>query len=291
MKILIKIIAFSSFLGSSLVLASSGADYEKVPIKIDDYGSLQNGAKIFVNSCLGCHSLKYQRYERLAADLHIPKQIVTKNLIFSGNKIGSTMSINMPAEDAAQFFGTTPPDLSLITRAKGVDYLYAYLRGFYADDSRPFGVNNTVFPMVSMPFVLETVQGLQRKSDETIFQENIISESHSKLNAIATRIVKEGADVVALNKEREAVEAVSHQAEKAIAALKEERKYFQLVHKGELDPEAFDSAMLDLVNFLSYVSEPIKAKRLAMGVWVILFLIIFFIVSYFLKKEYWKDVH
>lgn len=296
MKTLFKTMVLLSFAVSSLtfsngVSANSEEHFEKAKIDMKNYVSLQNGAKIFVNYCLGCHSLKYQRYERLANDLHIPPEIVTKNLMFTANKIGETMSINMPAVDAAKFFGTTPPDLSLITRAKGVDYIYAYLRGFYQDDTRPFGVNNTAFDMVAMPHVLESLQGLQRKTDETVFQENIIHEAHSKINAIFARLDKDGADVAKLNKEKTEAEEAFHKATEAIADLKHEGKYFQLVHKGEMTPEAFDKAMLDLVNFLSYVSEPIKAQRIAMGVWVILFLIVLFIVTYLLKKEYWKDVH
>ncbi len=296
MKTLIKTIVLLSFVVSSLtisngVLANSGEHFEKVKIDMEDYASLQHGAKLFINYCMGCHSLKYQRYERLAADLHIPEEIVQQNMMFTTDKIGQTMTINMPAEDAAKFFGTTPPDLSLIARAKGVDYLYAYLRGFYADDTRPFGVNNTAFPLVAMPHVLEPLQGLQRKTEDAELQENIIHKSHSKINAIVARLEKDGSDVAALEKDRIAAEAAAHKATEALAKIRHEGQYFKLVHKGEMSPEEFDKAMLDLVNFLSYVSEPIKARRQALGVWVILFLILLFIVTYLLKKEYWKDVH
>ncbi len=214
--------------------ASGGAGYEKAHIDSSNMNSLQNGAKLYINYCLGCHSLKYQRYERMADDLQIPKDIVMKNMMFTSDKIGATMSINMPGEDAAKWFGQTPPDLSLMARAKGVDYLYAYLKGFYKDSSRPWGVNNSAFPDVGMPHALEPLQGMFAKGEDG---------------------------------------------------------HMVRLTEGEFNDEEYDHAILDLVNFLDYVSEPMKAERIALGIKVIFFLLIFFGFAYFLKKEYWKDVH
>ncbi|RMH47532.1 MAG: cytochrome c1 [Gammaproteobacteria bacterium] len=225
---------------SALMLAgivrASGTEMHLEPANIerDNVVSLQHGAKLFVNYCLGCHSLKYLRYERLVEDLKIPADIVKKNLMFVGGKLGDTMRINMDPEAAGKWFGTTPPDLSLMARAKGVDYLYNYLKGFYRDDSRPWGVNNTVFKDVGMPHVLEPLQGLYEKG--------------------------------------------------------EDGKLVQ-IKKGELTPEEYDQAVRDLVNFLAYAAEPMRSYRIHLGVYVILFLLVFFVLSYFLKKEYWKDVH
>lgn len=291
MKTLKLLLVISSFVIGGTAFANSGEHFEKVHIDMHNPVSLQKGAKIFVNYCMGCHSLKYLRYERIAEDFHIPKQIVIHNMMFNADKIGETMKINMPAEDAKKFFGTTPPDLSLIARSKGIDYLYAYLTGFYQDDTRPFGVNNTAFNLVAMPHVLESLQGLQKKTDEVLFQEKILLESENKLNAIEAKMEQKGANIKALKNEQYEAEEALHHAHKVIADLKHEGKYFELVHKGSMTPDQFNKSMVDLVNFLSYVAEPIKAKRISMGVWVILFLVVFFIVSYLLKQEYWKDVH
>lgn len=127
---------------------------------LTDKASLQNGAKLFMNYCFACHSTKYQRYQRVAQDLEIPEDIMQKNLMPDPNaKIGDLMENALPEEVAAKWFGTAPPDLTLVARVRGTDWLYTYLRSFYADPSRPFGVNNIVFPNVGMPHVLEELQG------------------------------------------------------------------------------------------------------------------------------------
>ena len=215
-----------------------GIHLEDPAVDLTDHASLQRGARLFVNYCLGCHSLKYERYQRMGEDLGIPKEAVKKNLMFTSDKIGEPMAINMRADQAAEWFGASPPDLSLITRRRGEDWIYTYLRSFYKDDSRPWGVNNTVFPKVGMPHVLWRLQGVQR----------LVSEEAGKPE-------------------------------------------FELVQKGSMDPEEFDSAMRDLTAFLAYVAEPIKVERQRLGVWVLLFISVFFVLAYLLKKEYWKDVH
>lgn len=146
---------------------ASGGDLhlEHANIQPDNIVSLQNGAKLYVNYCLGCHSLEHQRYQRLATDLQIPNDIVLQNLMFSGEKIGDQMKIAMRKDDAAKWFGAPPPDLTLIARSRGVDWVYTYLKSFYKDDTRPYGVNNTVFPNVGMPHALQSLQGLQAKTD------------------------------------------------------------------------------------------------------------------------------
>jgi len=284
------VIVFSLILCGT-AYANSGEHFEKVHIDMHNPVSLQKGAKIFVNYCMGCHSLKFVRYERMAKDFKIPEQIVIHNMMFNSDKIGETMKINMPPKDAKKFFGTTPPDLSLIARSKGIDYLYAYLTGFYKDDSRPFGVNNSAFNLVAMPDALESLQGLQKKTDEALFQEKILLDSENELNAIEAKMEQKDANMAVLDKQQQQAENAIHKASSIIAQLKHDDKYFELVHKGSMKPKEFKEAMVDLVNFLSYVAEPIKAKRISMGVWVILFLVVFFILAYLLKQEYWKDVH
>lgn len=144
-----------------LVQASGGAQNEHIvhaPINMNDKVSLQKGAQLFVNNCLGCHSAQYMRYERISEDLGIPKAVMLENLVFTTDKIGELMISAMPAAASKKWYGTTPPDLTLEARLKGADWVYSYLTGFYADESRPWGVNNHVFPDVGMPHVLETME-------------------------------------------------------------------------------------------------------------------------------------
>lgn len=206
-------------------------------IDLTDKASLQRGARTFANYCLGCHSMEFQRYNRLAKDLAIPEELVKKNLMFTSDNIGDHMKISMPAAQAKQWFGSAPPDLSLRSRVKGEAWLYAYLRSFYLDDKRPFGVNNLCFPDVGMPHVLADLQGLQQKSGDQHHPELVLAKS------------------------------------------------------GELLPEEYDQLVRDLVNFMTYVGEPVQVERRQLGVWVLLFLIAFTFCAWLLKREYWKDVH
>ena len=228
--------------------AGGGYHLDTAPINLENQASLQRGAKLFVNYCMGCHSAAYQRYNRLARDIGLTDEQVEENLILTADtKVGDTMKNAMPSADAKRWFGAPPPDLSLIARSRGADYLYTYLRTFYLDESRPLGVNNAVFPSVGMPHVLWELQGWQKPIHET-------------------------------------VEDASGEPREVIAG-------FEIVDPGELTPPEYDAAIADLVNFLAYVSEPIQLERKQIGVWVLFYLIIAFVVFYFLKKEYWKDVH
>ncbi len=230
-------------------MASGHAHLDSANIDLNNKEALHNGAKYFVNYCMGCHSLQYERWERMANDLGLSKEQVMDNLVFTDAKFGDTMKNAMPAEDAAKWFGTAPPDLSLIVRSKkgGPDWLYTYLRSFYLDPSRPFGVNNHVFKDVGMPHVLWELQGLQKAKFRT--------EKDAEGN------------------EHEVFEG------------------FELVQPGIMSPEEYDAMVRDLTTFLAYVSEPVKLKRQHLGIWVILFLIVFTVLAYLMKKEYWKDVH
>ena len=128
--------------------------------------SLQNGARLFINYCVSCHSAEYMRYNRMAEDLGLSIDMVEQNLMFASDKVGDTMTIAMKQDEAEQWFGVRPPDLSVIARAKGVNYLYSFLNGFYIDSSRPTGVNNVYYPNTAMPHVLWELQGLQDKSGD-----------------------------------------------------------------------------------------------------------------------------
>ncbi|GLT18518.1 cytochrome c [Vibrio zhanjiangensis] len=153
----------------TLVMASGAVvSLDKANNDLSDQASLQNGAKLFMNYCFGCHSSQYQRYERVARDIGIPVELLKDNLIFDPNaKVGDLMENAIPDSSAAKWFGATPPDLTLVARVRGVDWLYTYLRSFYEDPSRPFGVNNIVFPSVGMPHVLEELQGIPTPVYET----------------------------------------------------------------------------------------------------------------------------
>ena len=237
MKKFIRAFTFGIFaLVPMLTLASSGgAHLDKAGNDLTDKESLKRGFESYINYCLGCHELKYQRYNRTFADLGISDEDGLANYMYTGEKLGDHITNTMPAKEAAKWFGTAPPDLTLEARYKpGADYIYTYLRSFYLDPSRPFGVNNTVFKDVGMPHVLQGLQGV-RTMDE-----------HGNLSAATG---------------------------------------------GSMTAEEYDTFSRDLANFLEYVAEPSKLEREAMGYKVIGFLIIFFIFSYFLKKEYWRDVH
>jgi ubiquinol-cytochrome c reductase cytochrome c1 subunit len=228
-------------------MASGGAHLDKANIKLEDSASIKRGAKLFVQYCLNCHSASLMRYSRIAADLGMTDEEVTDQFITTGAKVGDTMTITMEPDDAKQWFGTVAPDLSVISRARGEDWLYTYLRSFYRDESRPWGVNNAVFKDVGMPHVLWELQGLQEAQLTTI-------------------VSGEGL-------EQEIISG------------------FKLIEPGKLNPQEYDAAILDLVTFLAYLGEPSKLQRQALGKWVLLFLAVFLVMVYMLKKEYWKDVH
>ena len=218
MKKHIKIkLALVSTLLSFNVFAAGDLHLDPANTDISDTASLQNGAKLFMNYCSGCHAIAFMRYNRIAKDLNLSDSLVAEHLMFAGEKPGETITTAMPKEGAAKWFGGTPPDLSLVARAKGTDWIYTYLRGFYEDDSKVFGVNNKVLENASMPDVLWSL--------------------------------KEG--------------------------------------KSEAE---FDQDVRDITNFLDYVGEPAKLIRTSLGVWVLLFLGVLFVLTYLLKKEYWKDV-
>ncbi|CAK4069382.1 cytochrome c1 [Vibrio sp. 16] len=162
------IVILFAMLPSLAMAAGANVPLDKANNDLSDQASLQNGAKLFMNYCFGCHSAQYQRYERVARDIGIPVELLKDNLIFDPEaKVGDLMVNSIPQDSAAKWFGAPPPDLTLVARVRGTDWLYTYLRSFYADPSRPFGVNNVVFPSVGMPHVLEELQGIPTPVYET----------------------------------------------------------------------------------------------------------------------------
>ncbi|TQV89812.1 cytochrome c1 [Aliikangiella coralliicola] len=290
-KLLITISAMLSF---SLSAAEAGLTFpdDKLPILNDDalIVSQQRGMQIYMNNCMGCHSLEFQRYNRAAKDLLIPEDIMIENLLFSEGKVGDLMENTMKTKAAANWFGAAPPDLSVVSRARGTHWLYNYMRGFYVDDSRPYGVNNGVFKDVGMPHVLENMQGLQAKTEKVKGLENDVLYAQADI-ANARKQLEEGNNTSEAEKMLKQAEKTIHDAEAAMVELAAAGEFFTIVKEGRLSPQEFDSAMADLVNFLDYVGEPIKLERERLGVWVLLFIVGFGFVAYLLKKEYWKDIH
>ena len=294
-----KLIKASSvfLLGFSATLFASGGGSHIPSDDMPQYSndklivSMQKGMQIYMNNCMGCHALELQRYNRSAKDLQLPEQMVIDNLMFTADKIGDPMANNMQVATSEKWFGTAPPDLSLIARSRSTHWLYNYLRGFYQDDSRPYGVNNSVFADVGMPHALENMQGVQDKTEEVKGIENDIGYAHGEIATARAALKDNEGSASAHDDAIDKAEHLIHEKELELIALSQAGNYFTLIKQGRLTPEEFDSSMTDLVNFLDYVGEPIKLERKAMGIYVLMFIFFFTIVAYLLKKEYWKDVH
>ncbi|MGK0259340.1 MAG: cytochrome c1 [Candidatus Azotimanducaceae bacterium] len=239
-----------------------GYDMESISPDLEDNPSLQNGMRLYMNYCLGCHSLQYQRYERTVDDFGIPHDIALEKLVFTGQKIGGLMTNAMPKDKAKNWFGATPPDLTMITRFKSPEYVYNYLKTFYVDESRPFGSNNKVFPNVGMPNVLIDLQGIQRNGCMQM-----------------SKIAANGGEM------RDPLVAGQSVTEEKCDQLYIEEG------TGKYTAEEFDAAVYDLTNFLYYVGEPSRLERQRTGIFVLLFLVILGCFTYLLNREYWKDVH
>ncbi len=235
---------FLFLLAAAPVLAfASGASIhlDKAPINLADQESLQRGARVFVNYCLNCHSAGYMRYSRLQ-DLGLTEDQIKDNLLFAAEKPGETMKVAMTKADSKAWFGAVPPDLSVISRSRGADWLYTYLRSFYRDETRATGWNNVVFDKVGMPHVLWELQG-----------------------EMVPVYKKEG--------EHEVLERL------------------ELAKPGSVTLAEYDAMVGDLVNYLEWMGEPAQLQRKQLGIIVLAFLAFFFVVAYYLKKEFWKDIH
>lgn len=263
--------------------AAAGGAFGLLHAKVDleDYASLQRGAQVYVNYCLGCHALSYMRYQRMGEDLGIAPKDVQDNLLFTADKITERMSIAMAPDAAERWFGVAPPDLSVIARSRGADWLYSYLVTFYADPnpSRPFGVNNLVFPDVGMPHVLWSLQGTQKYVPAEV--DGKVTESHiQRIEAVK--------DEILIHKLAHVEAAGGHGQHGGEQYLVDRLRVEQ---PGALSPGDFRGRVHDLVNFLTYASEPGKVARTSLGVWVLVFLVFLFALTRLLYKEYWKDIH
>ncbi|WP_151632866.1 cytochrome c1 [Noviherbaspirillum aerium] len=253
MKLLKKFIAVLALVPAVAFAAEATFPLDAAPDRTKDLAALQNGAKLFVNYCLNCHSASAMRYNRLR-DIGLTDEQIKNNLLFTSEKVGDLMTVSMPAKDAKTWFGAVPPDLSVIARAKassegsGADWLYTYLRTFYKDDTRPTGWNNLVFPNVGMPHVMWEVQGVR-----------------------AAKFVEE---------------KDPHDASKVIHKF----AGFEQVKPGTMSSLDFDNATADLVSYLNWMGEPAQNSRKRLGVVVLLFLSFFLLLAWRLNASYWKDV-
>lgn len=248
-KILLTLIAALGFTAGAHA-AEGGIVWDKAPNKTTDMASLQNGAKLFVNYCLNCHSAAFMRYNRLQ-DIGISEKQIKDNLLFTTDKVGETMQANINPRQAKDWFGTVPPDLTLVARSRaghggtGADYLYTYLRTFYRDESKATGWDNLAFPSVAMPNVLWELQGERRP----VYKE--LEQHGHKVRVVSG---------------------------------------FEQVVPGTMTPVQFDQAVGDLVNYMQWMAEPAQNTRIRVGVWVLLFLSLALVFVWRLNAAYWKDV-
>lgn len=221
--------------------AGPAVHLDKAPVNLADQESLQRGARVFINNCLNCHGAASMRYLRLQ-DIGLTEEQIKDNLLFTAEKPGETMAVAMKAADGKAWFGATPPDLSVIARSRGADWLYTYLRTFYRDETRPTGWNNMVFDKVGMPHILWDLQGELVPRYKTV-------DGHETIERL------------------------------------------ELAKPGSMALADYDAMVGDLVNYLVWMGEPAQLERKRLGLAVLAFLALFFVPAYYLKKEYWKDIH
>ena len=240
-------------LSTNVVWAAETSVYEKgsfgkINIDLSKKTSLQRGAKYFVNYCLSCHPAKHSRYKRVADDLGISESLMKNNMIFTEQKFGDLMTVAMKRGDATTWFlGIDPPDLSTHVRAIGPQAVYEFLKTFYIDETRPFGVNNLHLPNTAMPHVLFNLQGSQK----AVFHDE--ADENGKEHHVFDK--------------------------------------FEMLQPGSLSEEEYEQVVVDIVNFLAYLSEPAQLVRKKIGIGVLFFLAVLGTLSYFMKKSYWQDIH
>jgi ubiquinol-cytochrome c reductase cytochrome c1 subunit len=266
------------------LLAAGGARAAGAGIHLDawpeargrELSALQSGARTFVNYCMGCHSAKLMRWNRLNA-IGLDDGQIRDFLIFGEQKVGDPMTIAMRPEDARQWFGKVPPDMSVITRArtsfdyKGTDYLYTLLRGYYRDNASPTGWNNVVYPSIGMPHILWQKQGPREATIEKVMH------APGGKGLVREVAVYDGAGFATVTRtpvQGHAAEGTTYSFRPADAAAARQ----------------YDAEIADLVAFLAFMTDPSATTRVRIGVWVLLFLAVFTMIAWWLNREYWKDV-
>ncbi len=243
-------LALAMGLVAGVQASGGGMAWDKAPKKTNDMAALQNGAKLFVNYCLNCHSAAFMRYNRLQ-DIGLSQDQIKDNLLVTNAKVGETMKAAIDPQQAKAWFGVNPPDLTVIARSRagsggsGADYLYTYMRTFYKDADKPTGWNNLAFPNVAMPHVMWESQGDRRP----VFEE-VTDHGH---------------------------------------AVKKFKNWEQIT-PGTMTPLQYDQAVGDLVNYLQWMGEPAQNTRVQLGIWVLMFLGVFTFFAWRLNAAYWKDV-
>jgi ubiquinol-cytochrome c reductase cytochrome c1 subunit len=248
------ILTLIAALGIATGAQASGGEtvaWDKAPNRLNDLPSLQNGAKLFVNYCLNCHSAAFMRFNRLR-DIGLSDQQIKDNLLFTTDKVGETMKASIDPKQAKDWFGANPPDLTLVARSRsghggtGADYLYTYLRSYYRDPAKATGWNNTVFPNVGMPHVLWELQGDRKPA-----------YGPAKVH---------GHDV-------------------------QVQTGWEQLTPGTMTTAQYDEAVGDLVGYLTWMSEPAQNSRVRVGVWVLLFLGVFTVIAWRLNAAFWKEIN
>lgn len=236
---------------SNTLAAGSTFPMDKAPRLTNDMAALQNGAKLFVNYCLSCHSASFFRYNRLT-EIGLTERQIRDNLMFFSDRVGDPMRANINPAQAKSWFGAQPPDLTLVARSRaaigghsGPDYLYTLLRTYYRDDSKLTGWDNLAFPNIGMPNPLWELQGERRPIMETV---------------------------------------TSHGQETQVF------RGWEQVKPGTMSPAEYDRAVAELVAFMEWMAEPNRNDRVRLGVWVLIFLGAFTIVAWRLNAAYWKDI-
>jgi ubiquinol-cytochrome c reductase cytochrome c1 subunit len=250
-KLILSLIAVLGIATGAQAAGGEEITWDKAPNNLSDLPSLQNGAKLFVNYCVTCHSAAFMRYNRLR-DIGLSEQQIKDNLLFTTDKVGDTMKTTMDAKQAKDWFGGTPPDLTLVARSRsghggsGADYLYTYLRTYYRDPTKATGWNNLAFPNVGMPNVLWELQGEREPQFAT-------HEEHG------------------------------HEV-KVFRGWKQ-------VTPGTMTPLQFEQAAGDLVGYLQWMAEPAQNSRVRVGVWVLIFLGLLTLITWRLNAAFWKEVN
>ena len=248
-KILLGLMLSLGLSGAALA-AGPSIPYDQAPKRTNDMAALQNGAKLFVNYCLNCHSAAFMRYNRLR-DIGLNDKQIAENLTFTTDKIGDTMKANISPADAKAWFGKVPPDLTLVARSRssragpGSDYIYTLLRTYYRDETKPTGWNNKAYPNIGMPNPLWQLQGEQAPVYE--------------------KVMSHGQEVEVL-------------------------KGWTQTKPGTMTPAEYDQAVGDLVAYLQWMAEPAQNSRVRIGVWVLIFLAAFTVVAWRLNAVFWKDI-
>jgi ubiquinol-cytochrome c reductase cytochrome c1 subunit len=234
--------------------AGGGIALDRFPAdRVNNLPALQNGARLFVNYCLNCHSANYMRYNRMT-DIGLSEEQIKNNLVFAAKKVGDPMTITLDPVQAKDFFGAAPPDLTLVARSRssgagsGADYIYTFMRTFYRDEGTLTGWNNLAYPNAAMPNVFWELQGQQR----AVFAQEKDANDPSKTHSVF--------------------------------------KGFESITEGQLSANEYNEAVADLVAFMQWMAEPHQSQRVRLGVFVLIFLAVFTVIAWRLNAAYWKDV-